>query len=199
MARPSEDWIAVLDALLNNDRVAVAKVTNVITNYLARYGAYAFRDSWDDICQEVLIRLIKSHRRDAIREPAAFIRFTGVITRNVFLDEIEGSKKQADLPGRLETPDGDPTNVDVLVDLWHALQDLRGDLREVVEAIYIQGHSYEEAAERLGMAPGTLRGRRTEGLKVLREKMGLQMANQPLSEAALKEFLCKMSNDGESS
>ena len=199
MAIPLEDWIAVLDALLNNDRVAVAKVTNVITNYLARYGAYALRDSWDDICQEVLIRLIKSHLNGAIREPAAFVGFTDVIVRNLVTDWFKKGKPPPNPSGQLKTPEGGLSNVDVLVDLWHALQNLPGDLREVVEAIYIQGHSYEEAAERLDMASGTLRGRRTEGLKVLRKKMGLQMANRPLSEAALKEFLHKMRNEGESS
>ncbi len=172
MTRPPEDWIAVLDALLKNDRVALAKVTSVITGFLARYRAYDYRDSWDDIIDEVLIRLIKSHRRGVMREPAAFISYTGTITRNVSKDWFKGWKREADLPGRLDPPEGGPSNVDVLVDLGHALQNLGEDLRVVVEAIYLQGHNYEVAAELLGIPEGTLRRRRTQGLKLLREKMG---------------------------
>ncbi len=56
MKKPQEDWISVLGALGEGDRLALAKVTSVITGFLARYGAYDRRDSWDDLCQEVLMR-----------------------------------------------------------------------------------------------------------------------------------------------
>ena len=129
MTVPPEDWIAVLDALVKNDPLAVAKVTSVITAFLARYGAYAIRDSWDDISQEVLIRLLNSHRRGAIREPAAIIRYTETITRNLFLDWIEKEKRQADLPERLERDDG-PSDPDDFVDLRRILEDLDPSIRE---------------------------------------------------------------------
>ncbi len=99
-----EDWIAVLDAMVrNNDRVAYAKVTAVITGWLAHYRAYDFRDSWDDLIHEVLIRLIKSHCGGAIREPSAFISYVGKITRNLFLDWIGPENRHRDLPERLQT------------------------------------------------------------------------------------------------
>ena len=60
-----EDWFAVLAAFEKGDPVAVAKVTAVITGFLARYGAYDFRDSWGDIVQDVLIKLFNG----GIREP----------------------------------------------------------------------------------------------------------------------------------
>jgi RNA polymerase sigma factor (sigma-70 family) len=179
MTRPREDWIVVLDALVKNDRRALAKVTPVITNFLARYGAYAVRDSWDDICQEVLIRLIDSHRRGAIREPAAFISYTQTITRNVYLDWIAKEGKQADLPKRLGPPDGGPRDPEVLEDLRRALGSLIPSFREVVEAIYFKGHSYEDAAELLDLPLGTLRRRRTQGIRMLRAKMGVQMDREP--------------------
>ena len=171
MTRPPEDWIAVLEALLKNDRVALAKVTSVITGFLARYRAYDYRDSWDDIIDEVLIRLMDSHRRGLIREPAAFISYTGTITRNFFLDWFKKEKREADIPERLEA---DPVSRDLgmLLDLRRALDDLRENERQVIEAIYLQGHSYEEATELLGVPLGTLKRRQTEGLRVLRKKMG---------------------------
>ncbi len=98
-----EDWIALLDALLKGDRVALEKVTAVITGWLAHYRAYDFRDSWDDFIHEVLIRLIQSARRGAIREPSAFISYVGKITRNVLLDWIGPENRHRDLPERLQT------------------------------------------------------------------------------------------------
>ncbi len=171
MTRPPEDWIAVLDALLKNDRVALAKVTSVITGFLARYGAYDCRDSWDDIIDEVLIRLMDSHCRGLIREPAAFISYTGTITRNVMLDWFKKWKGEAALPEQLEA-DAESRDLGMLLDLQRALDDLPEMERQVVGAIYLQGHSYEEAAERLGIPLGTLKRRQTEGLRVLRKKMG---------------------------
>ena len=140
------------------------------------------------------MRLLGLHQDGSIREPDAFIGLTDTITRNCFLDVIKKENRQADLPSRLE-PDDPPSDPDVLVDLWHALQDLPRELREVVEAIYLQGRSYEEAAKLLGIPEGTLRRRRTQGIRVLREKMGFRTAQEPLSEAELKELLRKIRDD----
>ena len=171
MASPPEDWIAVLDALLKNDRVALVKSTGVITGFLAHYGAYDLRDSWDDIINEVLIRLIKSHHRGSIREPAAYISYIGAITRNVIVDWFNNHKGEVDLPEQLEA-DAESRDPGMLLDLQRALDDLPEKERQVIEAIYLQGHSYEEAAELLSIPEGTLRRLRTQGLRVLRKKMG---------------------------
>ncbi len=193
---PEEDWIAVLDGLEKGDRVAVARVTAVITGFLARYGAYDVRDSWDDVCQEVLISLIRSARRGALREPSAFISYTGTITRNLLLDWIRREKR--DLPVQLEADDvpGDP---DVRLDLQRAVEDLPQRLRAVVEAIYIQGHSYQAAAELIGMPFGTLKRLRSEAIGILREKMRFQNAEESFLGAELMESLNKIRTKGESS
>ena len=167
-----EDWIALLDALLKGDRVALAKVTAVITGWLAHYRAYDFRDSWDDFIHEVLIRLIQSARRGAIREPSAFISYVGKITRNLFLDWIGPENRHRDLPERLQT-DVESRVPDLLLDLKRALEDLPDELRRVVEAIYLQGHTYEEAAKLLDVPLGTLKRRLTQARKEIRKKMGI--------------------------
>jgi RNA polymerase sigma-70 factor (ECF subfamily) len=171
MAKPPEDWIAVFDALLKNDRVALAKVTSVITGFLARYRAYDLRDSWDDLIDEVLIRLIQSARRNSIREPRAFISYTGTITRNLLFDWIQRENKHRDLPDRLEA-DVESRDTGMLLDLQRALDDLPVKERQVVEAIYLQGHSYESAAELLDIPLGTLKRRLTQARKEIRKKMG---------------------------
>jgi len=173
--RAPEDWVAVLAALEVGDRAAVARVTNVITGFLARYRAYDYRDSWDDLCQEVLISLIRSARRGALREPSAFIAYTGTITRNALTDWIrrERTPESSAAWGERRT-EFERRNPDPLLDLKRALGELPERQRRVVEAIYLQGYSYEAVAKRLGMPFGTLKRLQTEGLKTLRKKMGIE-------------------------
>ena len=168
-----EDWIAVLAALEQGDPVAVAKVTAVISGWLAHYRAYDLYDSWDDIIHEVLIRLIQCARRGAIREPRAFISYTGTTTRNLFLDwkRREAKLKSEDLSEPVKADDG-PTDPGTLLDLQRVIDNLPGKLRGVVEAIYLHGHNYEEAAKLLGIPLGTLKRRLTQARKEIRKKMG---------------------------
>jgi RNA polymerase sigma-70 factor (ECF subfamily) len=184
MSPRREDWIAVLDALQGGDRVALVKVTNVITGFLARYRAYEFRDSWDDLCQEVLIALIRSAQRGAIRDPRAFINYTGTITRNKLADWIRQSQRPgspdaygdpegAEAMSRVDAPP-DRADSDLLLDLQRALDELPEKERQAMEAIYLEGMSYEEAAQHLGMPFGTLKRMQTQGLKRLREKVPLR-------------------------
>jgi RNA polymerase sigma factor (sigma-70 family) len=151
----------------------------LITGHLARLGAYQIRESWDDLCQEVLIALIQSVRRGAIREPKAFVSFTGTVTRNKLADW----SRQAQKPGE---PDevGDPETAEaahpsrkpgpeeaIQIDLKRALEALPEKLRQVIDAVYLQGHSYEAAAAQLGLPLGTMKRLRTEGLRELRRRM----------------------------
>ncbi len=149
-------------------------MTAVITGWLAHCRAYDRRDSWEDITHEVLINLIKAVRRGVIREPSAFINFVGTTTRRVLLDWIDRERRAAESGHRwkelyADVERGDPG---LTLDLERALKDLPVELRRVVEAIYLQGHSYEEAAKLLGIPLGTLKRRLTRARKEMRKKMG---------------------------
>ena len=56
--------------------------------------------------------------------------------------------------------------------------------KNVIQAIYIQGHSYEEAAQQLGIPFGTLKRLQTQGLKLLRQKMQISSAKNVSDSAA---------------
>ncbi len=162
-----QDWLAVLEALLKGDLVAVAKVTAVITGWLAHYRAYDLRDSWEDLTQEVLIRLIKAARRGAIRERRAFITYVGTITRNLLID---ASKPE----GGGDTPEEPPAAVDIpeLLDIKRIIGNLPKDQRRVVELVYFEGLTYEEAAKREGIPLGTLKHRLTQARQEIRRRLG---------------------------
>lgn len=179
MVQEAKDWLGTLAALAEGDRRALDEITSVITGYLARFRAYEIRDSWDDVIQEVLVALIRSHRTGAIRDARAFVSYTGMVTRSKLADH----GRRASRPGAAD-PVGDPElaeagrdpsttppppQTDELVDLEQALDRLPERQRAVVYHIYIEGRAYQEAADLLGMPLGTLKRMQSQGLKALRE------------------------------
>jgi len=190
-----EDWLAVLDALQRGDRVALVKVTRVITGYLARFGAYDLRDSWDDLFQDVLMALIASVRKGALREPEAFISYTGTITRNKLADWLRRNRRNtpsAPQPGvggaDPDPPQTAPADPDIRIDLQRALAELPERQRQVMEIVYLQGQTYEEASRRLGIPFGTLKRLLTDGLARLREKIGAAPRRRRSDSAAATDL-----------
>ncbi|TNF35047.1 MAG: RNA polymerase sigma factor [Gammaproteobacteria bacterium] len=196
-ATAKTNWLEEMDKLQKGDRLALIKVTRVITGYLTRYRAYEIRDSWDDLCQEVLMALINSIQKQQIQHENAFISYLGIITRNKLADWIHhrhragsdnflGDQDTANAILDKVSIDDSHQQQDDMLDLNKALEALPERERKVINEIYIQGHSYEDAAQRLDMPLGTLKRLQTQGLKLLREKMQLSGPNSlsDLSNAA---------------
>jgi RNA polymerase sigma-70 factor (ECF subfamily) len=182
--RKREDWLTLLDALERGDRVALARVTRLIMGYLARFRAHEFQDSWDDICQNVLTALIRSRRRGALRDPGAFVSYVGTITRNELVNWIRRDRRpraagaleglEAQLERGVSVPEpGRDEDPDLRVDLARALGSLEEKNLQVVTAIYLNGQTYEQAAKTLGMPLGSLKRHQTQGLRELRQLMGM--------------------------
>lgn len=185
MSAGSEDWLGLLRRVREGDRVALVRVTAVVTGYLARMGAYELRDSWDDVCQEVLLKLLRAESEGAIRDPRAFVAYTGTVTRRALVDWVRKNQKGA-APDPLVDDDGREPRLervaselaaapdpDLRLDLQRALDALPESPRRVLSAIYLEGRSYEEAAQGLEMPLGSLKRHQTQGLKLLRERMGV--------------------------
>lgn len=58
------------------------------------------------------------------------------------------------------------------MDLEDAFSALTPEQQKVIAAVYLEGRTYAEAAEALGMPMGTLKHHQTDGLAVLRRQMG---------------------------
>ena len=192
MAQPREDWFAIVKAIEDGDPKALLKLTRVITGFLARNGAYQVRDLWDDLVQEVLITLLKAVRSDAIREREAFVNYTGRVTRNKLIDYLRVSKRPgapelgqeieaADRAEAVDSSKGEKRSPDQLLDLQTALGELGEKELLVVTEVYVEGRSYQEAADRLGMPLGTLKRLQTQALRALRERMGISQKIDPNS------------------
>jgi RNA polymerase sigma-70 factor (ECF subfamily) len=169
----------LLDRLLAGDRLAFLEFSRMVTGFLAQLRAYDFRDEWDDLRQEVLASVVANARAGRLREPEAFVGYVRIVTRNKFIDRLKRQMRHHEkdaLPWDDETaraaatpaPEGDGA------ELWSAVSALPPEERAVVEGVYRDGRTYEEASRALGVPLGTLKRRLTQGLAALRARLGTE-------------------------
>ena len=76
----------MLERLGAGDRLALARVTRMITARLRSLGAYDLRDEWDDVCQEVVWALVRAHRAGRAPAPEKVAAYVYRITWNQFVN-----------------------------------------------------------------------------------------------------------------
>jgi RNA polymerase sigma-70 factor (ECF subfamily) len=142
--------------------------------YKLAYRLSGSQHDAEDITQEVFIRVFKSLDRF---EPGSFSGWLHRITTNVFLDMVRRRAKVRINPIGEETaqmPSGDPTPEQSLQDahldpdLQAALDDLAPEFRAAVVLCDVEGLTYEEVGEVLGLKVGTVRSRIHRGRRNLR-------------------------------
>ena len=173
----TEDWLAILEALMAGDRVAFAKWNRLVTGFLLQFRAYDFEDEWDDLRQEVLSAVIQNQRAGRLRDPQALVGYARIITRNKFTDRLKrrlrcGEKEhlpwEDEISRSLPAAPSDPTE---RPDLNRALALLEDGDRSLIERVYLVGETYEEASRATGVPLGTLKRRLRQGLNTLREAL----------------------------
>lgn len=175
MAPSGEDWAAVLERLLEGDRLALAKLTRLVGSFLSRWNAFDFRDEWDDLIQEVLVAAAHAMRDGKLRERAAVVAYLKNTARNKFADRVKAHLRRSEdahLPwddvveGALDT--ADEPEPGVARDVKEALDALSEERRKAVVAVYLEGKTYDEASEATGIPLGSLKRHLREGLQQLR-------------------------------
>ena len=148
---------------------------------LRRYALALLRDRTEveDIVQESLMRVLaRRHLWDGIRNPRSYL-FT--ILHNVHIDRIASRRRagvqvQLDLAvthlshHALSYPAPQPGSLE-LQDLERGLQELRPEQREVILLVGLEGMSYQQAAQMLGVPLGTVMSRLSRGREALRKMM----------------------------
>jgi RNA polymerase sigma-70 factor (ECF subfamily) len=176
MAGAEGDWPEVLDRLLAGDRAAFARVNRLVTHHLTQLRAYDFRDEWDDLRQEVLLAVVANARAGRLRDPEAFAGYVRILTRNKFVDRLKARLRHHEretLPWDDETAraaTGPASTAARAAELWRAARDLPEAERRVLEAVYREGKTYEEASRDTGIPLGTTKRRLRDALAALRRR-----------------------------
>jgi RNA polymerase sigma factor (sigma-70 family) len=132
----------------------------------------------EDLTQEVFVRVFRSLHTYT---PGTFEGWLHRITTNLFLDtarrksriRFDALPEDADnrLPSALPTPDLAYVNQMFDADIEAALAELPPDFRAAVVLCDVEGLSYEEIADVLGVKMGTVRSRIHRGRALLRKAL----------------------------
>lgn len=153
----------------------------------------------DDLVQDALLKAWNA--RDSYAENTSFKAWTFTILRNSFYSEKRRSWRSTGLePGVAEATlvaSDDPDKGLELVALRNALEHLPQDQREAIILIGAGGMAYEEAAEIVGCAVGTIKSRVSRARKALAELLnsddgipsGASASNVTSGEAAFNDIM----------
>jgi RNA polymerase sigma factor (sigma-70 family) len=146
--------------------------------YRLAYRLTGNRHDAEDLTQEVFVRVFRSLHTYT---PGTFEGWLHRITTNLFLDQARRKQRirfdalPDDGDNRLPSTDRSPeaTNIDrgFDADVEAALAALPADFRAAVVLCDVEGLSYEEIADVLGVKMGTVRSRIHRGRTMLRKEL----------------------------
>jgi RNA polymerase sigma-70 factor (sigma-E family) len=135
-----------------------------------RRTAYLLCQDWqqaDDLVQVAITRLYTHWGR--ARDAASLDAYTRTILVRVFLAERRSPwSRRVTLPGEYHDLPGKAPDHDARLDIRAALSALPARQRATVVLRYYSDLSIEEAAEILGVSPGTVKSQTAKGLAALR-------------------------------
>jgi len=155
----------------------------VVTQHSARVYRLAYRltgnpHDAEDLTQEVFVRVFRSL---SSYTPGTFEGWLHRITTNLFLDQARRKSKirfdaladdaETRLPSRSASPDVQVVDGMFDDDVEEALAELPPDFRAAVVLCDVEGLTYEEIADVLGLKLGTVRSRIHRGRTMLRRAL----------------------------
>lgn len=182
--KPSPDPVAAIESTgsvqLNTEIAQSARWDDIVAEHSARVYRLAYRLTGnrfdaEDLTQDVFIRVFRS--LDSY-EPGNFNGWLHRITTNLFLDRVrrtsrikmdgftEGAEER--LSSAAEAPDSSLHEASFDSDIENALAGLAKEFRVAVVLCDVEGLSYEEIADVLGVKIGTVRSRIHRGRTQLR-------------------------------
>lgn len=161
--------------------------------YRLAYRLTGDRQDAEDLTQDVFVRVFRS--LDGYR-PGNFEGWLHRITTNLFLDTVRRRQRirfdaltdelAARLPLRASGTDPDQvfamTHLDD--DIRAALAELPPQFRAAVVLSDLEGYSYEEVAQTLGVKMGTVRSRIHRGRALLRQSLEHRRPSRPSARTA---------------
>jgi RNA polymerase sigma-70 factor (ECF subfamily) len=155
----------------------------VVSQHSAKVYRLAYRltgnqHDAEDLTQEVFVRVFRSLENF---KPGTLDGWLHRITTNLFLDQARRKGRirfdalaedaESRLPGREPGPERSYEMNNLDLDVQAALEELPPDFRAAVVLCDLEGLSYDEVADALGVKLGTVRSRIHRGRTLLREKL----------------------------
>jgi RNA polymerase sigma-70 factor (ECF subfamily) len=125
----------------------------------------------DDLVQEVFLTAYTRIRE--LRSPAAFGGWIATIARNRATDYMRQAHEAAELPDELAGGDAIETEIFAVLEIVRALPEA---YRDTLLMRLVEGMSGAEIAERSGLTPASVRVNLHRGMKLLRERLGIETA-----------------------
>lgn len=186
MSKPEQAAVPVSGSVSGDalaDVPGVPSWDQIVEDHSARVYRLAYRltgnaHDADDLTQEVFVRVFRSLHTYT---PGTFEGWLHRITTNLFLDSarrksrirFDALPEDADnrLPSPVATPDVAYLNQTFDADIEVALASLSPEFRAAVVLCDVEGLSYEEIADVLGLKMGTVRSRIHRGRAMLRSAL----------------------------
>ena len=169
-----EDWAAVMHSLLQGDlaqkQLAFLKLNRLLSGVLISLQAWDVHDHWEDLQQTVLMKLVKSYSRGQLREPQAFVAYIRTVTRNEFYDFLK-ARGGAVVQEAPEPTEEEPMDEEAVLTVRRAMSRLPEEHQRAIHAVYLEGRTYEEAADVTGIPLGSLKRYLRLGLGQLRSQL----------------------------
>lgn len=180
MPEPAIDWMRVVERLAAGDRMAYAQLGRLVSGHLGRLRAYDFREDWADLRREVAIAAVANLHAGRLGDSRALAAYVRVVTRNKFAGHLHrhlGCRPEERLPWDDETARAMVADEPEAQrpDLWQAVGDLPDEERRVLDEVYRQGKTYEQASVATGLPLGTMKRRLRTALMALRLRLGSEV------------------------
>jgi RNA polymerase sigma-70 factor (ECF subfamily) len=164
-----DDLATVVIAARSGDRKAFAELYRRF--HRAVHGVVLAKVSFHDAADLVQdVFAIALERLPQLAEPAAFAGWLMSIARNRAIDHVRGRKPTDEL---VDIPVPAPRNAEV-AEVLAALRALPDTYQETLILRLVEGMSGPEIAEQTGLSPGSVRVNLHRGMKLLRERLGIQ-------------------------
>ena len=173
-AAEREDDRAVVDAARAGDRPAFGRLfaqyaPMVHGILLSRVPA---REA-DDLVQDVFLSALQ--RLYTLRDAVSFGGWLAAIARNRAVDFHRLRRETTELPENLAHTDPDQTEAERVLEV---IRELPEAYRETLVLRLVEGMTGPEIAERVGITPESVRVNLHRGMKLLREKLGLEVRGE---------------------
>ena len=145
--------------------------------YRTAWALCGSREDAEDLVQETYARVLSKRR--TIASDADALPYLLRVLRNTFVSSLRTRSRRPrtapleDAEPRLEAPaSSSPPEVLAAREVFAAIAALPADQRDVVAAVDVAGLTYAEAAESLGVPPGTVMSRLYRGRARVAEAVG---------------------------